>query len=97
MCVCVCVCVCMCACIYDELLVTLSKSNRWLSNAGMYIGSERKQRAVSKTIIDGNLLVELTPFSFALSGGGDELRGAPHAFTLSLKQKVVQLLEENET
>ena len=75
-----------------KLLV--SKSNRWLSNAGVYIGSERKQ-AVSKTIIDD------TPFllhSIALSGGGgDELRGAPHAFTLSIKQKVVQLLEENET
>ena len=74
-----------------KLLV--SKSNRWLSNAGVYIGSERKQ-AVSKTIIDD------TPFSLhsiALSGGGDELRGAPHAFTLSLKQKVVQLLEENDT
>ena len=60
----------------------------------MFIGSLRKQRAVSKTIIDDNLSVELTPFSFALSGGDDELSGAPHALILSLKQKVVQLLEE---
>ena len=29
-------------------------------------------------------------------GGGEEIRGAPHAFTPSLTQKVHQLLEENE-
>ena len=36
------------------------------------IGSERKQRAVLKTITDDNLSVELTQFSFALSGGGGQ-------------------------
>ena len=36
------------------------------------IGSERKQCAVLKTITDDNLSVELTQFSFALSGGGGQ-------------------------
>ena len=62
----------------------------------MYIGSERKQRALAKELIGDNLEVELTPFSFKTSNGGEELRGAPHAFTPCWQHKLVQLLEENE-
>ena len=46
--------------------------------------------------LSNHLEVELTPFSFTVSGGGEEIRGAPHAFTPGLTQKVHQLLEENE-
>ena len=39
---------------------------------------------------------ELAPFSFRRNGGGDELRGVPHAYTPSFRQKVLQHLDENE-
>ena len=74
---------------------TIHHPCRWLNGAGVRIGSERKQRTVSSAIIDDNLTAELTPFSFKINGG-DELRGAPHAYTPSLKQKVLQLLDEND-
>ena len=61
-----------------------------------YLGAEKKQRVLSNRLVGDNLEVELTPLSFAASGGGEEIRGAPHAFTPSLTQKVHQLLEENE-
>ena len=76
------------------LLVTYSFS--WLKEAGVSLGAERKQRVLSNHLVGDNLEVELTPFSFAVSGGGEEIRGASHAFTPSLTQKVHQLLEENE-
>ena len=71
-------------------------SFRWLKEAGVSLGAENKHRVLSNCLVGDNLEVELTPFSFAVSGGGEEIRGAPHAFTPSLTQKVHQLLEENE-
>ena len=62
----------------------------------VYLGSERKQRALSNKLVGDNLEVELAPFSFQLSNGGEELRGAASAYTPSLTRKVVQLLEQNE-
>ena len=38
----------------------------------MYLGSERKQRALSNKLVGDNLEVELGPFSFQLSNGGEE-------------------------
>ena len=52
---------------------------RWLKQAGVYLGSERKQRALSNELVGDNLEVELAPFSFKLSNGGEELRGAAFA------------------
>ena len=69
---------------------------RWLKQAGVYLGSERKQRALSNELVGDNLEVELAQFSFKLSNGGEELRGAAFAYTPSLTKKVVQLLEQNE-
>ena len=69
---------------------------RWLKQAGVYLGSERKQRALSNELVGDNLEVELAPFSFKLSNGGEELRGAAFAYTSSLTKKVVQLLEQNK-
>ena len=42
---------------------------RWLKQAGVYLGSERKQRALSNELVGDNLEVELAPFSFKLSNG----------------------------
>ena len=47
---------------------------------GSYIGSEKRQRSFSSSINNDNVVAELTPFSFQLNGGGDELRGASHAY-----------------
>ena len=63
---------------------------------GVYLGSERKQHALSNKLVGDNLEVELAPFSFQLSNGGEELCGAACAYTPSLTRKVVQLLEQNE-
>ena len=59
----------------------------------MYLGSERKQRALSNKLVSDNLEAELAPFSFQLSNGGEELRGAAFAYTPSLTRKVVHLLD----
>ena len=69
---------------------------RWLKQAGVYIGSEGKQRALAHEFIGDNLMVELAPFSFKLPDGGEELRGAAYGYTPSLIQKIEQLLEQNE-
>ena len=48
---------------------------------GSYIGSEKRQRFFFSSLInDDNVAAELTPFSFQLNGGGDELRGASRAY-----------------
>ena len=69
---------------------------RWLKQAGVYIGSEGKQRALAHEFIGDNLMVELAPFSFKLPDGGEELRGAAYGYTPDLIQKIKQLLEQNE-
>jgi hypothetical protein len=69
---------------------------RWLKQAGVYIGSERKERVLAHECIGDNLMVELAPFSFKLPAGGEELRGAAYGYTPSLTQKIIQLLEQNE-
>ena len=51
---------------------------------------------ISNELVGDNLEVKLAPFSFKLSNGGEELRGAAFAYTPSLTKKVVQLLEQNE-
>eukprot|EP00731_Ephydatia_muelleri_P002438 Em0001g2438a len=70
--------------------------SRWLKHSGISIGSERKHRALCRELIGDNLEVELAPFSFKLADGGEEIRGAAHAYTPSLTAKITQLLEQNE-
>ena len=41
-----------------------------VETAGVYVGSERKQRALSNKLVGDNLEVELGLFSFQLSNGG---------------------------
>ena len=47
-------------------------------------------------MIGDNLEVEVVPFSFYFTDGGEEIRGAAHAFSCSLTDKIVKLIERNE-
>ena len=53
---------------------------RWLKQAGVYIGSKRKERALAHECIGDNLMVELAPFSFKLPAGREVLRGAAYGY-----------------
>ena len=57
---------------------------------------EQKHRALCRELIGDSLEVELAPFSFKLADGGEEIRGAAHAYTPSLTAKITQILEQNE-
>ena len=76
---------CVCVCV-----------TRWLKSSGVSLSSERKQRIIAKEQIRDNLETENAPFSFNLTGGGEEIRAAAHAFIPNLVNKVIQLLEQNE-
>ena len=69
---------------------------RWLRSSGISLSSERKQRILAKEQVGDNLDTEIAPFSFSLTGGGEEIRAAAHAFIPNLVEKVIQLLEQNE-
>ena len=69
---------------------------RWLKSSGVSLSSERKQRKIAKEQVGDNLDIETAPFSFNLTGGGEEIRAAAHAFIPNLVEKVIQLLEQNE-
>ena len=76
--------------------IYLNFNFRWLKHSGISFGSERTHRALCRELIGDNLEVELAPFSFKLADGGEEIRGAAHAYTPSLTAKITQLLEQNE-
>ena len=78
------------------VFIYLNSNFRWLKHSGISFGSERKHRALCRELIGDNLEVELAPFSFKLADGGEEIRGAAHAYTPSLTAKITQLLEQNE-
>ena len=69
---------------------------RWLRSSGISLSSERKQRILAKEQVGDNLDTEVAPFLFSLTGGGEEIRAAAHAFIPNLVEKVIQLLEQNE-
>eukprot|EP00731_Ephydatia_muelleri_P024162 Em0016g433a len=50
---------------------------RWLKVAGVSLGAEKKQWVLSNHFVGDNLELELTPFSFTVSGGGEEIRELP--------------------
>lgn len=63
--------------------------------SGVSIACEEKMRQIARGITGENLKGEISPFTFPLSSGGEEIRGAPHIFMPNLNDKVIQLLEEN--
>ena len=73
-----------------KVYMYLNFNVRWLKQ------SERKHCTLCRELIGDNLEVELAPFSFKLADGGEEIRGAAHAYTASLTAKIFQLLEQNE-
>lgn len=60
------------------------------------LGSEAKQRSLSKELIGPNLQSETAAFTFGLDGGGEEIRKAPIAYVPDLVAKVKQLLDQND-
>lgn len=65
-------------------------------SVGVSLSSEGRQRVIAQQQIGENIDSETAPFSFSLPGGGNELRAAAHVFIPRLREKVFQLLEENE-
>ncbi|KAL5476061.1 hypothetical protein EMCRGX_G025963 [Ephydatia muelleri] len=57
--------------LFEDELRCLSEERKE-KQAGVYLGSERKQHALSNKLVHDNLEVELAPFSFQLSNGGEE-------------------------
>ena len=52
-------------------------------------------RQIAQGIVRDNVLGGVVPFSFALSTGNIELKGAQHKFMLNIIQKITQLLKDN--
>ena len=64
-----------------------------LKTSGISLCSEGLQRVIAQRQIGEYIDSETAP---SLSGGGEELRAAAHVFIPGLREKVFQLLEENE-
>ena len=62
----------------------------------IHLGSEAKQRSISKELLGPNLKSELVAFSFPLDHGGEEIRKAPIAYVPDLVAKVKQILDQND-
>lgn len=60
------------------------------------MGSEAKQRSVSKELIGPNIKSEVAAFTFKIASGGEEIRKAPIAYVPDLVGKVKQLLDQND-
>lgn len=78
---------------YSELL---TMGYRWMSGWKVHLDSEAKERSLAKALVGPNLASEMVAFSFALDGGGEEIRKAPMAYIPNLPQKVIQLLDQND-
>ena len=60
------------------------------------IGCEEKMWQISKGIIGDNIEGKVAPFSFPLTKGGEELRGAVLVYIPHLVTKVIQLLDDDD-
>eukprot|EP00731_Ephydatia_muelleri_P003359 Em0001g3359a len=69
----------------------------WLKASGVSISCEEKMRQIARGLLGENLQGEVTPLSFCLSSGGEEIRGAPLVFMPDLNQKVIQMLDDNHS
>ena len=58
--------------------------------------SERLERNLAKELVGPNYTAEAVMLTFPLDGGGEELRKAPFAYIPNLKDKVIQLLDQND-
>ena len=51
-------------------------------------------RHCSENLLGENLTSELTPFSFSMKHGGEDLRPAAHVYVLDLVQEIFHLLDQ---
>lgn len=58
------------------------------------LSTESKVRSLARSLVGPNLASELVPFTFALDGGGEEVRKAP--YIPDIQAKVKQLLDQND-
>lgn len=70
-------------------------SIRLLKASNISLASEWSMRKIANDIVDNNLSGEIAPFSFPLSSGGEEIRGAPLVYVPDLIRKIVQHLDDN--
>ncbi len=63
---------------------------------GISIASERKTRALAKTRVTTQVVVEAVPFTFSLKRGGEEVRAAPLVYIPHLEDKIWELLDQNK-
>ena len=70
---------------------------RWLNASNVSMGSMRLMRKATKELLGTNLTSEAAPFTFSLKSGGLEIRAAPYVYIPNLTEKIVQLLEKNES
>ena len=68
---------------------------RWLSQAGIKVTSEKKQRLLSKRLITTEVIGEVAPFTHSIKGGGEEIRKSAMAYIPNLGDKIIELLEQH--
>lgn len=70
---------------------------RWLTQWGISLGSEGKQRKVAGELLGKNLEAEAIPLTFPLKkGGGEEVRTKAFCYVPDLVSKVLTMAEEKE-
>lgn len=69
---------------------------RWMKAWNISLSPENKVRSLSLSLVGTNLTSEMVPFTFALDGGGEEVKKAPMAFIPDLPSKVISLLDQND-
>lgn len=67
---------------------------RWLAAEGIKIASEKRQRALSKELITVDIQAEVSPFTFSLKNGGEEVRASAIAYIPYLQDKIFELLDQ---
>ena len=74
--------------------LTLIFINRWLSEQGIKIASEKKMRLLSKEIISVEILADIAPFTRSLKGGGEEVKASAIVWISCLSDKITELLDQ---
>lgn len=70
---------------------------RWLTQWGIALGSEKKQRTVAKELLGNNLEAEAVPLTFPLKKGkGEEVRATAFCYVPNLASKVLTMVEEKQ-
>ena len=71
--------------------------HRWMKSWNITVASERRQRSLMKADLEEMAVeAESVPFSFHTKHGGHEVRPAPLAYVLDLKNIIFHLLEEKD-